>query len=200
MADELDGLLARVDDPALRADLRAHIDRVRAKRTFGLVFESHLPERVRLPEHPVRAGSKVASRDDPKSATYQVVRVRGGKATVRKIRHPDGARLSPAEVAEIADEDHAVDSLVVIADFGEPIYPGLPPHGSVDSGGDKPPHLVIKGENHHVLEALQFTHAGKVDCIYIDPPYNTGARDWKYDNNETSSSPAPWNDPGSKVT
>jgi 16S rRNA G966 N2-methylase RsmD len=30
---------------------------------------------------------------------------------------------------------------------------------------------VIKGENYHVLEALQFTHAGKIDCIYIDPPY-----------------------------
>ncbi len=56
--------------------------------------------------------------------------------------------------------------------------------GSVPSrrGGDKPAHVVIKGENHHVLEALQFTHAGKVDCIYIDPPYNTGARDWKYGN------------------
>ncbi len=33
------------------------------------------------------------------------------------------------------------------------------------------------------MEALQFTHAGKIDCIYIDPPYNSGARDWKYDNN-----------------
>ncbi len=43
--------------------------------------------------------------------------------------------------------------------------------------------MVVKGENHHVLSALQFTHAGTVHCIYIDPPYNTGARDWKYDNN-----------------
>jgi adenine-specific DNA-methyltransferase len=42
---------------------------------------------------------------------------------------------------------------------------------------------VINAENHHALEMLQFTHAGKVDCIYIDPPYNTGAKDWKYDNN-----------------
>jgi hypothetical protein len=40
MADELDGLLGRVEDPALRPDPRAHIDRIRAKRTFGLVFES----------------------------------------------------------------------------------------------------------------------------------------------------------------
>ena len=52
----------------------------------------------------------------------------------------------------------------------------------MERGGDKPYHVVIKGENHHALEALRFTHAGKVDCIYIDPPYNSGARDWKYNN------------------
>jgi adenine-specific DNA-methyltransferase len=190
MSDELDGLLGRVEDPVLRADLRAHIDRIRAKRTFGLVFESHLPERVRLPEHPIRPGAKVAFRDEPTSATYQVVRVRNGKATIRPIRHPDGSKLSADEDAAAVDEEHAVDSLVVIADFGEPIYPGLRRLGSVDRGGEKPAHVVIKGENHHVLEALQFTHAGKVDCIYIDPPYNTGARDWKYDNNYVDDSDA----------
>ena len=183
MADELDGLLARVDDPALRADLRAQIDRIRAKRTFGLVFESHLPERVRLPEHPIRAGAKVVLRGDTDSATYQVLRVRNGKASIRVVWHPDGSRLSPDEEAKAVDEDHSVDNLVVTADFGEPIYPGLRRLGSIERGGAKPAHVVIKGENHHVLEALQFTHAGKVDCIYIDPPYNTGARDWKYDNN-----------------
>lgn len=86
MADELDGLLARVDDDALRADLRTHIDRLRVKRSFGLVFESHLPERVRLPEHPVRVGASVALRDDPQSATYQVVGVSDGRAAVRQVR------------------------------------------------------------------------------------------------------------------
>jgi adenine-specific DNA-methyltransferase len=182
MPDELDGLLARVDDQALRADLRAQIDRIRAKRTFGLVFESHLPERVRLPEHPIRIGSKVAFRDEPKSATYEVLRVRNATASICKVQHLDGSKLSPNEDAEVVEEDHDVDTLVVIADFGEPIYPGLRVLGSVDRGGDKPAHVVIKGENHHVLEALRFTQAGKVDCIYIDPPYNSGARDWKYDN------------------
>ncbi|WP_197919127.1 DNA methyltransferase [Thiosulfatihalobacter marinus] len=49
-------------------------------------------------------------------------------------------------------------------------------------GGDKPFHTVINGENFHVLEALTYTHRGKIDAIYIDPPYNTGARDWKYNN------------------
>lgn len=41
---------------------------------------------------------------------------------------------------------------------------------------------MINGENFHALEALTFTHRGKVDAIYIDPPYNTGAKDWKYNN------------------
>lgn len=190
MADELDGLLARVDDPALRADLRAQIDRIRAKRTFGLVFESHVPERVRLPEHPIRPGAKVARRDDQNSDTYQVLRARDGRATVRKVRHPDGSRLTAGEEADVADEELPIADLVVIAEFGEAIYPGLRTLGSIDRGGDKPAHVVIKGENHHVLQALRFSHAGKVDCIYIDPPYNTGARDWKYDNDYVDDSDA----------
>jgi adenine specific DNA methylase Mod len=44
-------LLDKVDDAALRKDLLVEIERLRAKRNFGLVFEAHLPERVRLPEH-----------------------------------------------------------------------------------------------------------------------------------------------------
>lgn len=52
----------------------------------------------------------------------------------------------------------------------------------MERGGDKPFHTVINGENFHALEALTFTHRGKVDVIYIDPPYNSGARDWKYNN------------------
>ena len=52
----------------------------------------------------------------------------------------------------------------------------------LSGGGDKPFHTVINGENFHALEALTFTHRGRIDAIYIDPPYNTGAKDWKYNN------------------
>jgi hypothetical protein len=38
-----------------------------------------------------------------------------------------------------------------------------------------PPHLLIEGDNLHALAAMQYTHAGAVDVIYIDPPYNTGS-------------------------
>lgn len=42
---------------------------------------------------------------------------------------------------------------------------------------------LIEADNYHALQLLEYLYAGKVDCIYIDPPYNTGAKDWKYNNN-----------------
>jgi len=42
--------------------------------------------------------------------------------------------------------------------------------------------LIVEGDNYHSLSVLNYTHGGKIDVIYIDPPYNTGARDWKYNN------------------
>ena len=56
--------------------------------------------------------------------------------------------------------------------------------GAVDEDGKptKPFHTVINGENFHALETLLYAYEGKVDCIYIDPPYNSGAKDWKYNN------------------
>ena len=41
----------------------------------------------------------------------------------------------------------------------------------------------MEGDNLHSLHLLKKTHTGAIDVIYIDPPYNTGARNWKYNNN-----------------
>jgi adenine-specific DNA-methyltransferase len=179
---QLDVLLDKVQDPALRADLRSQIDRLKQRRSFGLVFEQHIPERVRLPQHPIRVGSQVVSRDDDDSPTFEVILVDDGVATLVQVRGADGAYVQRSEHGLGGQERAPLDSLVVISEFGEPVLPGFRHVGSVERGGDKPYHVVIKGENHHALEALRFTHAGKVDCIYIDPPYNSGARDWKYNN------------------
>jgi len=179
--NELDVLLDKVQDAALRADLRSQIDRLKQKRSFGLVFEQHIPERVRLPQHPIRVGSQVVTRDADDSPTYEVTSLEDGVATIEVIRDSDGAYLTAPE--HDGHGEHApIDSLVVISDFGEPVLPGFRYLGAVERGGDKPYHVVINGENHHALQALRFTHAGRVDCIYIDPPYNSGARDWKYNN------------------
>lgn len=43
-----------------------------------------------------------------------------------------------------------------------------------------PTHLVIEGDNYHALSVLNYTHMGKIDIIYIDPPYNTGNKDFIY--------------------
>lgn len=48
---------------------------------------------------------------------------------------------------------------------------------------EKPVNILIEGDNYHILSVLNYTHKKKIDVIYIDPPYNTGAKDWKYNNN-----------------
>ncbi len=46
---------------------------------------------------------------------------------------------------------------------------------------EQPTNIIIEGDNYHALSVLNYTHAGKIDVIYIDPPYNTGKKDeWKY--------------------
>jgi len=55
----------------------------------------------------------------------------------------------------------------------------------------KPTHILIEGDNYHALTCLNYTHKGKIDVIYIDPPYNTGAKDWRY-NNKYVEDDDPW--------
>lgn len=55
------------------------------------------------------------------------------------------------------------------------------------SDGLLPINLLIEGDNYHSLSVLNYTHKEKVDVIYIDPPYNTGARDWRYNNDYVDS-------------
>lgn len=71
----------------------------------------------------------------------------------------------------------------MIKKFGEPIYPALTSIDRVTRGQDKPYHTIINADNFHALQLLRYCYKGQVDAIYIDPPYNTGARDWKYNNN-----------------
>ncbi len=46
----------------------------------------------------------------------------------------------------------------------------------------KPTHILIEGDNYHALTCLNYTHKGKIDVIYIDPPYNVGSKSWRYNN------------------
>lgn len=56
-----------------------------------------------------------------------------------------------------------------------------------DSGSDAPNHILIEGDNLEALTTLAYTHAGKIDVIYIDPPYNTGNKDFIYNDDYVDS-------------
>jgi adenine-specific DNA-methyltransferase len=172
---------AKARDSALGEELEREFKALASRRAFGLNFERHRPESVELPGRPVRRGDKVrilplrGSVQRPDQRLWRVKRIDGkGEARMALVE------LIDAEAPERVDV--AVADLVVVAEFRDFIYPGLVSTGRVSRGGDKPFHTVINGENFHVLEALTYTHRGKIDAIYIDPPYNTGARDWKYNN------------------
>ena len=53
----------------------------------------------------------------------------------------------------------------------------------IKTDNNKPTNFLIEGDNYHSLSVLNYTHKGKINVIYADPPYNTGATDWKYNNN-----------------
>lgn len=151
-------------------------------RKYGLVYEASKPEFVRMWKKPVVRGDIVnilpprgvmedtKNEDDPSEIVYKVIAISEGVATLRNEKTGETVTAS-------------VDDIVALARFDKPIYAGLKEIGRVERGGDKPYHVVINGENYHALQTLVYAYQGQVDCIYIDPPYNTGATDWKYNNN-----------------
>lgn len=69
-----------------------------------------------------------------------------------------------------------------------PIYPCLQVMDEVKHAPDNALwHALIEADNYYALQLLAYLYPGMVDCIYIDPPYNTGARDWKYNNDYVDS-------------
>lgn len=164
-------------DPQLGKDLEDEIQPLQERLPFGLNFERHAPEAVELAGHKIRKGSKVRVLPPRGSTTPGDKRL----WLVDAIRG-DSVDISLLDSSEDETRTTQVDDLILVAEFRDWIYPGLRPDGTVERGGDKPFHTVINGENFHVLEQLTFTHERAIHVIYIDPPYNTGARDWKYNN------------------
>jgi adenine-specific DNA-methyltransferase len=173
---------AKSADPQLGADLEREFRALTKRRSFGLVFERHQPEAVELAGRPVRKGDKVhilrprgtTSRGDQRLWTVTGFEGRGENRAARLLEAIQGEEAESV-TTPVAD-------LVVVAEFRDHIYPGLIETGRVERGGDRPFHTVINAENFHALEMLTYTHRHSVDVIYIDPPYNTGAKDWKYNN------------------
>jgi adenine-specific DNA-methyltransferase len=166
----IDDLIAQVEDEALRTRLERELDRLAKRKKFGLVFEEHLPELMPVYNAKVRRGCLVALRGRSLTDTWRVLSVTNGEVRCVKL-----AGKTKREIP--------VSDLVVVRQFGEPIFPSLVPAERVqNAGNDVPWHTLIEADNYHALQLLEYLYAGQVDCIYIDPPYNTGARVWKYNN------------------
>lgn len=167
---ELHELIEKIENPELRAQIAEAAKRALKQKKFGLVFEEHLPECTPLYDIPVRKGAKVSVRNGKANETYTVLKIEDGVATCL----PKNSK----EAVQLAETD-----LVTTAELGDPIYPCLQPLGEVCNAPDSGLwHTLIEADNYHALQMLEYLYAGMVDCIYIDPPYNSGARDWKYNN------------------
>lgn len=174
-------LIGQISDPRLRDRLAAEWKAASTGKKFGLVFEDHLPELLPLPKAKPRRGDLVCRRQGALKDVWQVKSVKDGMVTCVKPQdetHPSEPTRATAEAVNFA-----VDEVMVVREFGEPIFPSLVPVDAVANGpADSPWHTLIEADNYHALQLLDYLYAGQVDCIYIDPPYNTGARDWKYNN------------------
>jgi len=124
---------------------------------------------------PVKRGSTVALKTGHINDLYTVLKIEKDIALCRNKATGDTRNIPVSE-------------LVSVAQFGEPIFPMLQPIAAVENAPDSNLwHTIIEADNYHALQLLEYLYPKKVDCIYIDPPYNTGARDWKYNNDYVDS-------------
>lgn len=168
----LDDLVSQVPDRALRERLQKAVGDLRKRQKFGLVFEEHIPETTAIHGLPIQVGALVQRRQDP-----------DGKIVFKVAHLKDGGKRAVIVAPDGHEETLRSGDLLTVKRFGEPMYAALTPVGAIRHGPeDRPHHAVINGENFHTLQLFAYLYERSVDCIYIDPPYNTGARDWKYNN------------------
>lgn len=173
----INDLIAQITDEGLRKRIEQEVNKLSKQKKFGLVFESHLPEVTPFYDMPIKAGCKVILRDRREDKNiYIVLTVDNGMAV---------CGLKSAEETKSI----SVNDLVRVAEFGESIYPYLKPIDCVcNSSEDDFWHALIEADNYHALQLLEYLYASRVDCIYIDPPYNNRDKSWKYNNDYVDSS------------
>ena len=156
----------------LNPELARQIQKYVKDHSYGLVFEHNLPEAVRLYTKTPSVGDTVN------------IRPERGKEESEENKVPWVLKSISDMTAVIEHDDKSrevnIGDLVTLVSYRDVIYPGLKIIDKIERGNsDDPYHMIINAENYHALEMLAYAYAGKVDCIYIDPPYNTGAKDWK---------------------
>jgi len=173
-------LIEQISDTKLRERIRSEWADALKEKKFGLVFEEHKPELLPMYNSVPQVGDLVCRSGSYLKETLKIVSICENTATCQK-RDNDGDL--PKEHAQNSIEEIPISDLVVVKEFGDPIFPALI---KLDEARNAEPerasHSLIQADNYHALQLLNYVVPRKVDCIYIDPPYNTGAKDWKYNN------------------
>jgi adenine-specific DNA-methyltransferase len=174
---KLETLLAAIADPKLRAQLTKEVKYLKERQRFGLVFERHFPETVIVGDtDPLKVGDHVRPKKDvDQDEDFQIVDLTAKTAKLLSLKTGE-------------ESSCPIKELLAIKRFGDPAYVGIESVGEVRRSNTRPAHAVINGENFHTLQLLSFIYERQVDCIYIDPPYNSGAADWKYNNDYVDAS------------
>lgn len=172
----INDLLRQIPDAPLRERLEQEFARLSKSKKFGLVFEEHIPECTPLHGIAISRGTTVALKTGLISDVYSVVRINDDKALCFRKTTGETTEFNLAE-------------LVAVAQFGDPIFPTLTSLAKIENAPDfRLWHTLIESDNYHALQLLEYLYPKQVDCIYIDPPYNTGAKDWKYNDHYIDSS------------
>ncbi|MDB6248845.1 site-specific DNA-methyltransferase [Lactobacillus amylovorus subsp. animalium] len=166
----IDDLIDQIEDINLRKRISQEVNRIRYNKKLGLVFEDHMTEATPLYGVKVKKGSKVALKDGKISDIYFVINIKNEIALCQNVRNQKQIETD-------------VNNLITVAEFGDPIFPYLKTIDEVKNAPNSDLwHELIEADNYHALQLLDYLYAKKVDVIYIDPPYNSRAKDWKYNN------------------
>lgn len=155
----INDLISQIADVELRERIQREVDKMNKQKKFGLVFEEHLPECTPLYDIPVKRGCNVMLRNSKEDkSVYVVLYIDDENAVCVRKNDKEAEKVS-----------FALNDIVRVAEFGEPIYPYLKPIDSVcNAPGSGLWHTLIEADNYHALQLLEYLYAGKVDCIYIE--------------------------------
>ena len=112
----------------------------------------------------------MTDKDTPQNKDNQILRLHKEVEKLKKSIKTQTYGLVWADVPEGFDDD-VENKLPILQEM---------PKLAIKSDDGKPTNILIEGDNYHALTCLNYTHKGKIDIIYIDPPYNTGDDGFKY--------------------
>ena len=165
-------------NPKQAKQLQKEIENLNMQNSYGLVFERKEYEEFDVYEKEIEVGDYVKKIDGSKNDVYTVTYKNDGKINIEKDN--DGEIETLINIPEedcvsviCSNDDNYEYSLSQVKEF----------IGDSKDNKDNIIHKVLNAENIIGMKALKEEYEGKIDCIFIDPPYNTGETAWKYKDN-----------------